>query len=72
MPCGALDWILGKKRASVGKLGTPKLKLQSGTLEWFADPSSGDLLGIEPRSLVSLVFAGGFFEISGTSKAPKL
>ena len=41
MHCGALDWILEQKENISGKMGTLKLKLQSGTLEWFADPSSG-------------------------------
>lgn len=55
MPCGALDWILNKKRTSVGKLGTLKLTLQSGTLSGLHTLLGRDLLGLEPRSHVSRI-----------------
>jgi len=42
--------------------------LQARILEWFAMPSSGDLLdpGIESTSFISPALAGGFFTTSAT------
>jgi len=70
MWCSGLD--PGTKREHQWENGDTETQTAVRNTGVVCRPFFRDLLGIEPRSPVSLVFAGGFFAISGTSEAPKL